>query len=298
MVHHNSCPVCSSAEITLRLTCTDHFKSGETFAVWACSVCGFSFTQDHPDENSIGHYYESEDYISHSNTSKGLVSKIYRIVRKRMLGKKCNLIEKTTGLKTGSILDIGSGTGHFAAEMKNAGWRVKGIEINDKARNSAIEKFGLEIISPDKISILESASFDCITLWHVLEHFNNLNTYISEIKRILKPDGTCIIALPNINSFDFLHYGAYWAALDVPRHLWHFNPDTFGFLFEGRGFRMTGIKALPLDVFYISILSEKYKGNFPAFITGMLKGLLFAIRAMFNKRKSSSLIYILEKNPI
>jgi len=295
MVHHNSCPVCSSPDIALRIICTDHFKSGETFPVWTCSLCGFSFTQDHPDENSIGKYYESDDYISHNDTSKGLVNHIYRSVRRRMLKKKRNLIKNATGLETGSILDIGCGTGYFAAEMKNAGWRIKGIEINDKARNIAIENFGLEVISPDKISTLEPASFDCITLWHVLEHLSNLSTVISDIKRILKPGGTCIIALPNINSSDFVHYGPYWAALDVPRHLWHFNPDTFGFLFEGRGFRITGIKPLPLDVFYISVISEKYKGNSLAFLTGMFKGLLFALRALFNKRKSSSLIFILNR---
>ena len=295
MVHYNNCPLCSSAEIRLRLICTDHFKSKESFPVWICSVCGFSFTQDPPDEGSIGHYYESDDYISHNDSSKGLVNKIYRMVRKRMLRKKRSIVNNETGLEKGTILDIGSGTGHFAAEMRNAGWIVRGIEINEKARNASVENFGLGILSPADISSLESNSFDSITLWHVLEHFNDLYSYINEINRLLKPGGTCIIALPNISSCDADHYGQYWAAYDVPRHLWHFNPDTFGFLFEGRGFRMINIRPLPLDVFYISILSERYKGNRMAFFLGMVKGSYFALRAFFNKRKSSSLIYTLKK---
>jgi SAM-dependent methyltransferase len=295
MVHHNNCPVCSSSEILLKLICTDHFKSRESFQVWTCSICGFTFTQDHPDEKAIGQYYESDDYISHTDTSKGLVNKIYRKVRKRMLRGKRNIVKNETRLKTGTILDIGSGTGHFAAEMKNAGWIVKGIEINDKVRSTSVDNFQLDIISPLNISTLETTSFDCITLWHVLEHFNDLNSYITEIYRLLKPGGTCLIALPNICSFDARYYGQYWAAYDIPRHLWHFNPDTFGFLFEGRGFRMVNIRPLPLDVFYISILSERYKGNRMAFIAGMLKGLYFAFIALFNIRKSSSLIYSLKK---
>jgi 2-polyprenyl-3-methyl-5-hydroxy-6-metoxy-1,4-benzoquinol methylase len=295
MVHHSSCPVCSSYDLRLRLICTDHFKSGENFPLYTCSVCGFTFTQDHPEENAMGAYYESDDYISHSDTSEGLVNKIYKVVRSRMLLKKRDIVMKMTGLEKGNLLDIGSGTGHFIAGMKNAGWRVKGIEINEKTRLNSSEKFGLEIIPPDQISSLETGSFDCITLWHVLEHFSDLNLYVAEIHRLLKPSGTCIIAVPNIDSYDSRHYGQYWAAFDVPRHLWHFNPDTFGFLFEGRGFRIINIKTLPLDVFYISILSERYKRNKMAFFTGILKGSYFALRALLNKRKCSSLIYILKK---
>ena len=295
MTHHNNCPVCTSAELRPKLICIDHFKSREPFQLWSCSICGFTFTQDHPDEKTIGKYYESEDYISHNDSSKGFVNKIYRLVRKGMLRKKRSIIKDETGIEKGSILDIGSGTGHFAAEMKNAGWSARGIEINEKARITSADKFGLDLISPEHISVLETASFDCITLWHVLEHFNDLHTYISHISRLLKPGGTCVIALPNISSYDADHFGQYWAAIDVPRHLWHFTPDTFGFLFESRGFRMVNIRPLPLDVFYISILSERYKGKSLPLITGMLKGAYFAIRALFNRRKSSSLIYVLKK---
>ena len=295
MVRHNSCPVCTSYEIRQRLICTDHFKSKENFPVFTCSVCGFSFTQEHPAEDAIGNYYESEEYISHSDTSRGLVNKIYRFVRSTMLKRKRKIIRKATGLSTGSILDIGTGTGHFVAEMKRAGWVVSGVEINEKARNSAKERFGVDIIPPSEINSLESGRFDCITMWHVLEHFSDLKSYINQIRRLLRSSGTCVIALPNIDSFDAQYYGPFWAAFDVPRHLWHFNPDTFGFLFEGHGFRIKSVKPLPLDVFYISILSEKYRGRSMPFLKGLVTGTFFAIKALFNKRKSSSLIYILIK---
>jgi SAM-dependent methyltransferase len=295
MIHHTSCPVCYSYDLRLRLLCTDHFKSRETFPVFTCAICGFSFTQDHPGDDVIGSYYESDDYISHSDTSEGLVNKIYKTVRSLMLRKKKGIVKKMTGLETGNLLDIGSGTGHFLDTMKNAGWKVKGIEINEKARAVSSEKFGLEIIPPEAKSTLEKASFDCITLWHVLEHFSDLHNYIAEINRLIKPGGKCIIAVPNIDSYDSHHFGQFWAAFDVPRHLWHFNPDTLGFLFESRGFKVTDIETLPLDVFYISILSERYKGNKMAFLTGIAKGSYFAFLTLFNKRKCSSLIYTLKK---
>jgi SAM-dependent methyltransferase len=195
----------------------------------------------------------------------------------------------------GSLLDIGSGTGHFAAKMKNAGWNVKSVEINEKARQFSISHFGIEALSPVEMSHLHDAEFDCITLWHSLEHFFDINKYIAEIQRLLKPNGVCIVAVPNINSYDAKHYKKYWAAYDVPRHLWHFDTNALSLLFESRGFKLMKIKLLPIDVFYISILSEKYKKNPLAFFTGIVKGKFFAIRTLFNKKGGSSLIYVFTK---
>lgn len=295
MVHHKVCPLCLSEEIRFQFSCTDHFISKEIFDLFKCTECGFVFTQDYPEEISISRYYESDDYISHSDISKGFSNKIYRLARNVMLQKKRNTIKRITGLEKGRLLDIGSGTGHFANIMKQSGWDVKGIEINKKARDFSISRFGLPVTGPEELSLLETGSFDCITLWHVLEHFHDPFTYISKIINLLKPDGMCLIALPNSSSYDADYFGKYWAAYDVPRHLWHFTPDTFSIFAEKAGIALKAIKNLPLDVFYIAILSEKYKGSNLTFFRGILKALPFAIRSAFNIRKSSSVIYILNK---
>lgn len=295
MVHHNSCPLCLSEKVVIKFSCTDNFLSKEEFYIAQCQDCGFQFTQDCPDEKEIGRYYESEDYISHSNTSKGLYNKLYRIARSFMLRRKLAIVNKITAKKSGAILDIGSGTGHFAGTMKRAGWQVKGIEINDKARSFSKSQFDLDVIGPDEISSLKPESFDCITLWHVLEHFHDPFNYASEIHRLLKPGGVCLIALPNSDSFDAFHYGRYWAAYDVPRHLWHFNPSTFKLFAEKAGFKLKELRSLPLDVFYISALSEKYKKSTLSFFKGMVRAKFYAFMALFNKEKSSSVIYILKK---
>jgi 2-polyprenyl-3-methyl-5-hydroxy-6-metoxy-1,4-benzoquinol methylase len=295
MVHHNVCPLCLSEKIFLHFRCIDHFISKEVFEIYKCLSCSFEFTREYPEETEIAPYYKSDDYISHSDISKGFLNKIYRIARNVMLWKKRLIIETATGLKKGSILDIGSGTGYFAAMMKKTGWQVKGIEINEKARDFSISHFGLEITGPDHIKTIESNSFDCITLWHVLEHFHDPFKYISDIILLLKPGGLCLVALPNCSSYDAEFYRQNWAAYDVPRHLWHFNPSTFRIFSEKAGFMTEKIIRLPLDVFYISILSERYRDSKPAFLMGMLKASLFAFLSFFNRRKSSSIIYILRK---
>lgn len=296
MVTHTKCPLCSSEEISLNFRATDHFISKEEFSVFKCRSCGFLFTQGYPEEDETGKYYESEDYISHSDTAKGLSNKLYRAARNMMLRKKRKLVTRLTGLKKGRLLDIGSGTGYFANEMSSAGWLAEGIEINEKARDFSSQRFGLDVFRPDQIHSIDSESYDCITLWHVLEHFHDPFTYAAEIKRLLKNNGICIIALPDRNSYDAEHYGKFWAAYDVPRHLWHFNPATFRLFAEKAGFSLMEIRNLPLDVFYISLLSEKYKGSSAPFIQGVIKGLYFSFRTLFNKEKSSSLIYILRKS--
>jgi SAM-dependent methyltransferase len=295
MVHHSICPLCSSGHISLYLNLTDHFLSKEKFDLLRCSECGFIFTNDYPNEDEIGKYYESEEYVSHSDTSKGITNKLYHFARGIMLRRKRKIVTNVTNLKHGSLLDIGSGSGHFAAEMKMAGWNVKGIEINDSARNLSMSRFGIDVISPVEIASMPKESFDCITLWHVLEHFHNPFQYAADILPLLKAGGICIVALPNSASFDAYHYKEYWAAYDVPRHLWHFNPDTFQLFSDNAGFQTVKLLTLPLDVFYISLLSEKYRGSGFQFIKGIAKAKVWFIRSIFSRRRSSSIIYILQK---
>jgi SAM-dependent methyltransferase len=295
MIHHNTCPLCTGTKITRFQTCTDHFVSKEVFDIFKCENCGFLITQDIPNESEAGRYYESDDYISHSDSKKGITEKIYQFIRRFMLLRKKNLINKITGLSSGSILDIGSGTGHFLSTMKTAGWDIKGIEINEKARKYAAAQFYIDTLSPEKINTLPLKSFDCITLWHVLEHFYDPFGFMEEIAGVIKPGGKIFIALPNAGSFDAGHYGNKWAAYDVPRHLWHFDPSTFSIFALRNRFSIIGKRYLPFDVFYISILSEKYKGSKLALLAGTLNGLIFSFRTIFKKSGCSSVIYILQK---
>ena len=295
MVHYDKCPLCLSGKLEKYLKVRDHFLSKEDFDLFRCSSCGFIITQDHPDGDAMGPYYESEDYLSHNEPETGFVNNLYNLSRNFMLKMKWRMVMRSTGLKKGTILDIGSGSGYFASFIRDKGWDVKGIEINRMIREISSSRFGLDILPPESLNELPSSSFDCITLWHVLEHFHEPDQYASQIRRILKPKGVCIVALPNCDSFDAGHYHENWAAWDVPRHISHFNPSTFSFFAEATHFTVTKTKALLFDVFYISILSEKYKTSKPGFITGMIKGVWFTFLSLFIKGRNSSVIYFLKK---
>ena len=215
-----------------------------------------------------------------------------------MLKKKRRIIIKATGNVKGNILDIGSGTGYFLAEMRRNGWDTAGIEINSKARDFSISELGIESKTPENIHSLKDCSFDCITLWHVLEHFHDPFGYMKQIRRLLKPEGVLVVALPNCKAYDSGYFGRYWAAWDVPRHLWHFDPNTLKSFVEKAGFKIKYIKRLPFDVFYISILSEKNNRRKFAALTGIIFGLIFWTGSLFRKEKSSSLTYILQPEQI
>lgn len=295
MMHHSDCPLCSSSSVSFKFNIKDNFISGEVFPLNKCNSCGFLFTQDHPDKDEISRYYESESYISHSNTSEGLINKIYKTVRKLMLRRKTRLVKNVTGLDNGRILDVGSGTGHFLKSMKDAGWKTTGIEINQSASEFSTSAFNIPVYnSIDDLS--GDMKFDCISLWHVLEHFQDPEEYISKLKRHLNPGGVFIIALPNSDSYDSHHYKEKWAAYDVPRHLWHFNHGTFSVFVKKTGLELSGMRYLPFDVFYISMLSEKYSDKSFSNIRGLFKGMLFASCSFFNPLKASSLIFILKQS--
>lgn len=294
MVHNSNCLLCKSSEIRLLHACTDHLVTREDFEVYSCMNCGFVFTMDYPVETEAGKYYDSDDYISHTGSNRNILESLYNLARKLMLSRKRNILKRSCGTSGLSILDIGSGTGHFLDLMKRSGWEVTGIEISPKAREFSAMNFGINALPPEKTESLPTRSFDCITFWHSLEHVYDLHGMFSGIKRVLKPGGSVIVALPNNSSWDANHYGKDWAAWDVPRHLWHFTPRSFSLLAGISGFKITGIIPLPFDVFYISILSEKYRGSKIPYIAGFVKGFVFSVLSAFTIRRSSSLVYILK----
>lgn len=289
------CPVCGDNSFTPYITCKDHYVSGECFDIKACRGCGLKFTDNIESEENSDKYYQSDNYISHTNTSKGLINKLYHTVRLYMLWSKRGLIEKLSDRKPGAILDIGAGTGFFLNEMKKHGWRTNGTEKSEHARNFALERFSIKLNSPSEIKNFDEKQFNIVTLWHVLEHIYNLNEYMENLVRLMRDDGFMIIAVPNSNSFDSRVYKEFWAAYDVPRHIWHFSPGQLKLLGEKHGLSLKRIKKMPLDAFYISILSEKYKGNRIPFIKGFITGKISWVLSLFDYRKCSSLIFIFKK---
>jgi len=272
----------------------DHSVSGEEFKLIENKQFGYLETTPQPLLENLSSYYESEDYISHTNAKRNLFEKAYHFIRSVSLKRKLKLINSFNSEEK-KLLDIGCGTGSFLKVAEDNGWIIYGIEPNEKARAIANQNCNNNVFNTEKLNTLEKHSFDVITLWHVLEHLPNLENQVSKFKKLLKPNGTLIIAVPNYNSYDAKHYKSFWAAFDVPRHLWHFNKNAMSNLFKVENMKV--IKTLPLvfDAYYVSLLSEKYKRSFIKLIPAFFIGLFSNIKAR-SSGEYSSLIYVIKNN--
>lgn len=270
----------------------DHSVSGEEFHLKENTKYGFLETQPQPALDKLANYYESDDYISHTNAKRNLFEKVYHFVRTISLKRKLKLIN-SFALENKKLLDIGCGTGDFLQIAKQNNWTICGIEPNEKARSIANNKTENSVFETGKLKKLESNSFDVITLWHVLEHLPNLEEQIMTLKRLLNNNGTLIIAVPNFKSYDSQVYKTNWAAYDVPRHLWHFSRTSISKLFEAQNMKV--VKTLPMvfDAFYVSLLSEKYKSG----RMNPLKSFWIGFRSNLKAKQTneySSLIYVIK----
>jgi SAM-dependent methyltransferase len=267
----------------------DFLVTGEEFSLVQNENYSFLETRPRPDLKDLAKYYQSEEYISHTDSKKGAIAFLYQKVKSYSLVKKVKLISKLNSGK-GNLLDIGAGTGEFLRMAQRKGWVISGVEPNEGARNFAYKK---NITLDESIAVLDGKIFDVVTLWHVLEHMPDLQNTIQNIKQLVKVGGTLVIAVPNFNSFDAKHYKNYWAAFDVPRHLWHFSQDAMREIFCSE-FELVKTKPLLFDSFYVSLLSEKYKSGNSFSMKAFFIGLLSNLMAWRNK-EYSSLIYCYKK---
>lgn len=290
----NACPVCNETKIETYLELADYSISKEPFSIAKCSKCGFLFTNPRPNKEHIGPYYESEDYISHSNSSKGLMNTIYKQVRHYTIAKKVAMMMRIVdGKKT--LLDYGCGTGEFLNVMQLNKWEVKGIEPGDGPRNQAISNYKLAVTPPDSIFSMENESFSIITMWHVLEHIHDLNETLAQLRKMLTKTGKMVIAVPNCEAKDVEFYGKHWAGWDVPRHLYHFSEDTLSKLLSKHQLKITDIKPMAFDSFYVDLLSEKYRSGSMNPVRAFWNGFRSNLAGVANINKYASLIYIVSK---
>ncbi len=273
--------------------CKDYLVSGEEFDLVYNSEYDLLQTVPVPLEENLSKYYQSEDYISHTDSQTSFVDKIYQRVKRYMLWRKERLV--SSFCRRGKLLDIGCGTGDFLQQCNEKGWEVFGVEPEEKARKRAIEKLEKKPIIFDDIDKLPHQKFDVITLWHVLEHIPNTKSYIKKLSEQLNRNGILLIAVPNFKSYDAKYYHSFWAAYDVPRHLWHFSKTAIQKLFSEQGFELIKTKPMPFDAFYISLLSEKHKTGKTNLIKAFFIGLLSNINSIY-KKEPSSRIYILKKS--
>ncbi len=268
----------------------DYSVTGEKFKLIYDEEKDMLVTSPRPALDEISRYYQSKDYISHTDSKKGFFESVYHFVKRYMLKKKLRWINRKFPSR-GKLLDIGAGTGDFLVEAKKAGWKVSGIEPDEGARKKAEEK-GIKLYS--NAENFKANKYDVITLWHVLEHIHDLQTQIIEFEHLLKKNGLLVIAVPNFKSYDAQYYKQFWAAYDVPRHLWHFSQNSFKHIMAGTTFKQSDSKPLIFDAFYVSLLSEKYRSQKYKYIKSFLIGLKSNIKAR-RSSEYSSIAYFFRK---
>ena len=280
-------------ELKEYMVCKDHLVTKNDFSILIDEETELLVTSPQPEVSEIGKYYESEEYNSHSNEVKSVFDKVYEFVKTINLKSKFSIIEKNNveTQRIASLLDIGCGAGDFLNFCKNKGWEVSGVEPTEKAREISESKLGIKISSDLSLDHFDDASFDVVTMWHVLEHRFDIMETVAELKRIVKPGGLIIIALPNYKSYDAKFYKQYWAAYDVPRHLFHFTKKTIEIIFAKNNLKLSKVYPMWFDSFYVSLISEKNMNGKMNPLRAIFIGLLSNIKAIFSK-EASSLIYV------
>ena len=272
------------------LTTRDFLVSGKEFdLVWNER---YRCLQTSPVPEDLDAYYQTPDYISHSDRAKTLLEKVYQRAKKHNLKRKLRIVEKYHK-GPGVLMDVGAGTGDFLRLAQMNGWEAYGVEPNDQARERAHQK-GVSVYK--SLAVQTEPAYDVVSYWHVFEHLQDLEGSVADLSAALKPGGCLIIAVPNYRSLDARRYKEYWAAFDVPRHVWHFSRDSINHLFDSKGFKLVSVKPLWLDAFYISWLSETYRKRKFAPVLGVAMGLISNLYGLFSGEYSSH-VYILRKTP-
>jgi len=286
-----ACPVCAHQEFITYLQTRDFVVSNEKFTICKCKHCSFLFTSPRPDVSNIGRYYESDDYISHTDASNNFINKIYKIARYFTLAQKRQIV--ANGFHQPHLLDYGCGTGGFLKVCQKKEWFVKGIEPNLQARSIALSQ---QIAVHESLQNLNKHDrFDIITIWHVLEHIHDLNDTFAHLKTLLTTNGRMYIAVPNHLSKDAATYKQYWAAYDLPRHLYHFNQTSMEYFLGKHKMKLIKKIPMPLDAFYVAMLSEKYKKRPLGMIKSIINACISNIYGFFNQNNYSSIIYVASK---
>lgn len=292
-----ACPICENTRLFKELTCKDFVATGENFDLYRCSDCSFLFTNPRPDAQEIGKYYQSDRYVSHAGNKQNFsfMYKVYDWVRDYSIKDKLQLIKSYHS--SGKLMDLGCGLGYFLhGVVKDNTFLAQGVDISEDAISYVKNTFGYDVLPESAIDQEMEHSYDVITQWHVLEHVHLLNERMQQLKRLLKPNGTLFIAVPNSDSWDAKHYQSFWDGYDVPRHLYHFNQQSFTKLMHKHDFHVVETRPMLFDAPYISMRSEVHKGNGFAFLRGAVSGGISTLKALAQNNYSSLLFVVQNKS--
>jgi 2-polyprenyl-3-methyl-5-hydroxy-6-metoxy-1,4-benzoquinol methylase len=226
------------------------YSTAASFPVLACSNCGYGRTEgaSHQAEGLyVGGCYDENEKPWHKLVHPLLAA----LERSKLRYFACGA---TAGKK---LLDVGCGKGRFLAAAQEHGFKIHGIEPSPRSfafasarLGNAVAQIGLEDIDkvpgfPDK--------YDCVMLWHVLEHLDNPAEVLAQLKGKLADEGRLVIGVPNFASYQARFGKADWYHLDPPRHAHHFSPESLRILSAQSGY---AIERIFFNSFYQDLVGE------------------------------------------
>ena len=265
------CIICNSNKASHYKKIKDTCNRSEAFTLVKCK-CDLVFLNPRPDKEEISRYYD-ESYLPH-NEKKTLFIKFYNFIQKITFFWKWRILKKNS-LNLTAVLDIGGGAGTFCDYLENK--NIKSINYDPYFNKRDVAPVSLD-------------NYDAITLWHSLEHVHNIKELFSYIDSKLKKDGFLYIAIPNHDAYERSYFGDSWIAYDLPRHLYHFNQETIAKLLHIYGFTIIKTYSMIQDTFFNILLSKDM--NLLKKIYVLLKSIIVI---SFNKKKSSSLLYVCKR---
>ena len=237
-----SCCVCGATEAVSWRTAADNLLGGsETWRAVRCARCGTRRLDPRPAPETMGRFYAPDTYARAEAPGSEIGKRLDTLAE--------HLAERGSRLAPapGDLIDVGCGDGRFLLAMQQRGWRVTGSETDPVAADLARRRTGATILEePLEAMSLPEASYDLVSLLHVLEHVPDPRATLTICHRLLRPGGALLLDLPNAGSPEASLFGANWYHLDLPRHLWGFTPQSLVRLTEEIGFTVESVRQYPL----------------------------------------------------
>jgi SAM-dependent methyltransferase len=276
------CPVCSSPSTAPAFTGSDLLfeTTSKTFTLDSCSVCRCLFLDPMPSDNEIAGFYPQQYWWT--GVKPGMLIRLEGIYRKIALRGHVSFIVKAAGNRAGlHLLDVGCGSGALLGRLKRRGFNATGVDFSAEAAEVAERENGVKVV----VGSLQDAafpdeSFDIVTLFHVMEHVTNPRHVLAEVARILRPNGTVILQVPNVDSWQCKIFKAKWYGLDIPRHVIDYPKDAMVRL-------LIESKFVPRRIRHFN-----FRDNAPALVSSLFPALdpiSRAVRQRKHKAKESAL---------
>jgi SAM-dependent methyltransferase len=248
------CLVCGCQETEDLLASPDRFHGAtEIYKLVRCSTCSMVWLDNAPKPQNMFRHY-GHDYDK-------MIAEAGERSPQRWRDRREVLDLYKQG---GAILDLGCSSGSFLETLKGGKWDMYGVEMSTESADRALARCGAKVFVGDILDApFQTGSFDAITCFHVFEHLYHPREVLTKVSQWLKPGGIFYALMPNIDSAGARVFKSYWYALELPRHLYHFSPQSLSRLAQSVGLEevsMTTGRELFIEKSMHYIIDDLLKG--------------------------------------